>query len=44
MDPQGQCQDPDRMLSPEQVDDYRSWFWAEKHLRALVYELEDLGL
>jgi hypothetical protein len=33
-----------RMLSAEQVDDYRSWFEAEKHLRALVHELEELGL
>jgi hypothetical protein len=33
-----------RMLSPDQVDDYRSWFEAEKHLRALVHELEHLGL
>jgi len=33
-----------RVLSPDQVDDYRSWFEAEKRLRSLVHELEELGL
>jgi hypothetical protein len=33
-----------RVLSPEQVDDYRPWFEAEKRLRSLVHELEQLGL
>jgi hypothetical protein len=33
-----------RVLSPEQVDDYRPWFEAEKRLRLLVHELEQLGL
>ena len=32
------------MLSPEQATEYRPWFGAEKRLRALVHELEDLGL
>lgn len=31
-------------LSPEQVDDYRPWFDNERHLRALVHELETLSL
>jgi hypothetical protein len=33
-----------RVLSPEQVDDYRPRFEAEKRLRLLVHELEQLGL
>jgi len=33
-----------RVLSPDQVDDYRSWFEAEKRLRSLVHDLEELGL
>ena len=33
-----------RMLSPEQVQDYLGWFEAEKRLRALVHELEQLSL
>jgi hypothetical protein len=32
------------VLSPDQVDEYRSWFEAEKRLRSLVHELEELGL
>jgi hypothetical protein len=33
-----------RTLSPEQVDDYEPWFGAERRLRALVRDLENLGL
>jgi hypothetical protein len=33
-----------RVLSPEQAAEYRPWFEAEKRLRALVHELEELGL
>lgn len=32
------------VLSPEQVEDYGPWFDAEKRLRALVRELEQLSL
>jgi hypothetical protein len=32
------------MLSAEQVDEYRSWFEAQKRLRQLVHELEQLSL
>lgn len=33
-----------QVLSPDQVEDYRPWFEGEKRLRALVAELEGLGL
>jgi hypothetical protein len=33
-----------RVLSPEQVVDYQPWFENERKLRALVHELEALGL
>ena len=33
-----------RMLSPEQAAEYRPWFEAEKSLRALLHDLEELGL
>jgi hypothetical protein len=33
-----------RVLSPEQATQYRPWFEAEKRLRALVHELEELSL
>ena len=32
------------VLSPEQVEDYRSWFDNQKRLRSLVHELESLSL
>ncbi len=32
------------MLSPEQAEEYRAWLDAAKRLRALVHELEQLGL
>lgn len=33
-----------RVLSAEQVADYRSWSDADRHLRALVHELEALAI
>lgn len=33
-----------KMLSPEQVDEYRGWFENRKRLRELIGELETLGL
>ncbi|MGO9909994.1 MAG: DUF6788 family protein [Acidimicrobiales bacterium] len=33
-----------RTLSAEQADEYRQWFDNEKKLRALVHELEELGM
>jgi hypothetical protein len=33
-----------RVLSPDQVDEYRPWFDNERRLRALVAELEQLSL
>ena len=33
-----------RVLSPEQVEEYRPWMDNERRLRALVRELEQLGL
>jgi hypothetical protein len=33
-----------RTLSPEQVADYQEWFDNERRLRALVHELEELGV
>ena len=33
-----------RVLSPEQATEYRPWFEAEKRLRALVHQLEELSL
>jgi hypothetical protein len=33
-----------RMLSPEQVQDYQPWIENERRLRALVHELEQIGL
>jgi hypothetical protein len=32
------------VLSPEQVEEYGPWFDAEKRLRALTRELEQLSL
>jgi hypothetical protein len=33
-----------KMLRPEQVDDYRSWFDNRKRLRDLVHQLEELSM
>ena len=33
-----------RVLSAEQVDDYREWFDNQRRLRALMHELEQLSL
>jgi len=33
-----------RVLSPEQVEEYRSWFESERTLRALIRQLEALGI
>jgi len=33
-----------KMLRPEQVDDYRSWFENRKRLRDLVHKLEELSM
>jgi hypothetical protein len=33
-----------RVLSPEQAAEYRPWFEAEKRIRGLVHQLEELGL
>lgn len=33
-----------RVLSPEQVEDYRAWSEADRRLRALVRELEQIAI
>lgn len=33
-----------KMLRPEQVDDYRSWFENRKRLRDLTHQLEELSM
>jgi hypothetical protein len=44
LDPQGQRQDGEPGAEPRTGAEYRPWLEAEKRLRALVYELEELSL